>query len=130
MHELCIAYNLVEIAERAAQQASVDRVIAVHLRLGAMSGVVKDALLFGYDVAVRGTRLEGSRLEIEQVPVMVYCENCDAEVNLSNIQRFQCPRCGKPTADIRQGKELELTYLEIDDEAAYSGDPAGYSGKE
>lgn len=115
MHELAIAYNLVEMADHAARQADVERVIAVHLRLGALSNVVDDALRFGYDVATQGTRLEGSRLEIEQVPVVVYCQHCDAEVPLPSLQLFQCPLCATPTRDIRQGKELELTHLEVDE---------------
>ena len=120
MHELDIAYNLVEIADRLAQESNADRVLTVHLRLGALSGVVKNALLFGYEVAARDTRLEGSHLEIEQIPVVVYCETCDAEVNLPSLQAFLCPVCGTPTSDIRQGKELELTYLEVEDATTFS----------
>jgi len=121
MHELSIAYNLVEIASQAAQEAGASGVDVVYLRLGKLSGVEKDALLFGYDIAVKGTLLEGSRLDIEDVPVMVYCPVCDAISELPDIQLFCCPQCGTPTGDIRQGKELEIESLEIEDEQpAYS----------
>jgi hydrogenase nickel incorporation protein HypA/HybF len=130
MHELSIAYNLVEIAERAAQQAEVAHVLAVHLRLGELSGVEIDPLLFGYDVATQGTRLEGSLLKIERIPIVAYCPTCDVEVNIPSLQLFQCPICGTPTGDIRQGRELELTYLEVADETTSSGNSAGCSGEE
>lgn len=113
MHELAIACDLVEIAETAAQSAEAEQVAVVHLRLGVFAGVVKEALLFGYDSATRGTLLEGSRLEIEDVPLVVYCPVCDAEHQLMCIQLFQCPVCETPVIEIRRGQELEIVSMEI-----------------
>ena len=56
--------------EEAARRGGV-RVFAIHLKLGQLSGVVKDALLFSYEVACQGTTLEGSQLIIEEIPVVV-----------------------------------------------------------
>lgn len=116
MHELGIAHNLVEIACSAAATAQVEHVEVVHVRLGTLSGVVKDALIFSYDIAAAGTILEGSRLEIEEVPVAIYCPTCQKTAQLPGIQDFCCPHCGMPTADIRQGRELEVVSLEAFDE--------------
>lgn len=117
MHELSIAHSLVEIAEEAATTAGVTRVTVVHLRLGVLAGVVRDALLFGFDVATAGTRLEGARLEIEDVPLQAYCADCDAVVALPDPQRFRCPRCGAPCGRIVTGQEIELMALEYEENA-------------
>jgi hydrogenase nickel incorporation protein HypA/HybF len=117
MHELSIAYSLVQAADAAAQEVGLTQVSAVHLQLGALSGIVKDALLFSYDLASQGTRLEGSKLVIQDVPVSVYCRVCQAEGALASIQRFCCPVCGTPTADIRRGRELDIVGLEVIDPA-------------
>ena len=61
MHELSIAMGIVDAAMDEARQRGV-QVSAVHLRLGALSGVVKDALMFSYEVACQDTPLAGSRL--------------------------------------------------------------------
>jgi hydrogenase nickel incorporation protein HypA/HybF len=113
MHELSIAYNLVEIAETAAREAGAEHVDVIHLKLGMFAGVVKEALYFGYDLATEGTLLQGSRLEIEDIPLVVYCPACDRESELPSIQLFECPNCGSLTANIRHGRELELTSMEI-----------------
>ena len=113
MHELSIACDLVEIAEAAARKANAERVTVVYLRLGVLAGVVKEALLFGYDSAVKNTLLKGSRLEVEDVPLVIFCSNCNQESQLPSIQNFECPICGNPVMEIRQGKELELTAMEI-----------------
>jgi hydrogenase nickel incorporation protein HypA/HybF len=114
MHELSIAMSMVEMAaEEAARRGGV-RVSAIHLKLGELSGVVKEALLFSYEMACEGTPLEGSQLVIEEVPVVVYCPACKAETQLASVQQFCCAVCHAPTSQIVQGKELEVTALEIE----------------
>jgi hydrogenase nickel incorporation protein HypA/HybF len=120
MHELSIAHNLVEMATRAAEEAGGVKVTALRLRLGALSGVVKDALLFSYGIAAEGTLVAGSRLEIEEIPVAIHCAACGVTSTLPTIQSFRCPLCGQPSGDIRQGRELQLISLEVADEPAYS----------
>jgi hydrogenase nickel incorporation protein HypA/HybF len=112
MHELSIAMSIVEMAEEEAQSKGV-HIEAVHLRLGALSGVVKEALLACYEMACENTVLQGSRLLIEDVPVVVFCPTCRAQRPISSIQLFCCPECGTPCVEIVQGKELEVVALEI-----------------
>ena len=65
MHELSVALSLVDVAcEKAAALGDV-RVDAVFVRLGPLSGVVRESLLFCFDEAARGSAIEGARLEIE-----------------------------------------------------------------
>src|SRR3954470_19692158 len=112
MHELSIAMGIVDAAMDEAKQRNV-QVSAVHLRLGALSGVVKDALLFSYEIACQDTPLEGSRLLIEEVPVAVFCPQCNEKRLIESVQSFTCPDCGSPTGDVLQGKELEVFALEV-----------------
>lgn len=118
MHELSVAVRLVELAEQKARQLEGARVEAVHLRLGALAGVAKEALLFAFDAASKGTRLAGARLVIEEVPVVVFCAGCRAERVPDEPLRFRCPVCGAPASDVLRGRELELTALEVSDDAA------------
>jgi hydrogenase nickel incorporation protein HypA/HybF len=114
MHELSIAVSIVEMAQEEAERRKVV-IDAVYLKLGLLSGVVADALLFCYEVACSGTVLEGSRLVIHEVPVEVYCPACEAPRTLTSIQWFCCPACGAPTPEVLHGKELLITALEVQD---------------
>jgi len=113
MHELSIALSVIEGATEEAQRLGGVKVNAVHLKLGALSGVAKDALLFSYELACEGTALEGSRLVIEEVPVTAFCPRCEVERALASIQRMSCPVCGAPTPRVAQGREIELVALEV-----------------
>ena len=114
MHELSIAMSIVDAALEEAQQRGV-RVSAVHLRLGVLSGVVKDALLFSWEVACQDTALEGAQLLVEEVPVMVFCPQCKEPRTLRSTQSFTCPECNLPTGDVLHGKELEVFALEVEE---------------
>jgi hydrogenase nickel incorporation protein HypA/HybF len=112
MHELSIAMSIVDMAREEAERRNV-HIDAVHLELGALSGVVKDALLFSYTIACDGTLLEGSRLVVKEIPIEVYCQVCRTPKVLSSMQWFCCPDCGAQTPEVIHGKELLITALEL-----------------
>lgn len=113
MHELSIAVGLVEFADREAAKAGWKRISEVHLKIGPLSGVVPDALEFAFDVACRGSVLEGARLVIDNVPVVVYCDNCREMKQLQGPHNLSCPECGTLCPDVRQGREMEVTAFEV-----------------
>lgn len=113
MHELSIAVSLIELAEEEAARRGAQQIRALHLRLGPLSGVVKEALLFSWEVARDETKLSGAELVIEEVPLIVWCESCREEQTLASMQEFCCPRCYKPTPEVISGRELELVAMEI-----------------
>jgi hydrogenase nickel incorporation protein HypA/HybF len=114
MHELSIAVDLIEAASTELERLGPVRVVAVHLKLGPLSGVVKEALAFSFDCAAAGTRLEGTRLQIEDVAVAVWCDTCHAERELPSLSRRRCPTCQSATPRVTRGDELQLVGLEIE----------------
>ena len=113
MHELSIAASIVELAQEEAEKRGV-RVIAVHLTLGALSGVVREALEGSFEIVAAGTGLEGSRLVIREQPVTVYCPACREPRELPSIQWFVCPECHSPAGEVLNGRELQVTALEVE----------------
>jgi hydrogenase nickel incorporation protein HypA/HybF len=117
MHELSIAVDLVELASAEAQRLGDVRVQAVRLRIGPLSGVVNEALVFSFDLAAAGTAVEGARLEIEAEAVLIWCSNCAQSRALTNLQHRRCPVCQQPTPILLSGDGLELIALEVVDHA-------------
>jgi hydrogenase nickel incorporation protein HypA/HybF len=113
MHELSIAMSLVELASEKAESLGDVRVEALHLRIGYLAGVVREALEFSFELAAGGSRVEGARLVVERVPVAVYCSPCAAEREPPDPLALLCPVCGRPTPSILRGNELELRALEV-----------------
>jgi len=113
VHELSIALSLVDVAQEEATRLG-GRVCALHVRIGALAGVVPEALQASYEMACAATMLEGSRLVIEEIPVVVFCPTCRVERELSSVQSFCCAECGTPTPQVERGRELQLVALEIE----------------
>jgi hydrogenase nickel incorporation protein HypA/HybF len=113
MHELSIALSIVDLAEEESARLGGGHVEAVHLRLGRLSGVVREALEASYALACEDTSLAGSRLVIEDVPVVAHCVTCDARHPVRSVQDMCCAVCGTPAADVVEGRELLVTALEI-----------------
>ncbi|MDP9146257.1 MAG: hydrogenase maturation nickel metallochaperone HypA [Acidobacteriota bacterium] len=105
--------SIVDTAQEEAERNGWKHIHAVHLKLGRLSGVVKDALLSSYEMACESTALQGSRLIIEEISVEVFCPKCEARRPVQSIQWFCCPECGTATGDVVQGKELQVVGLEI-----------------
>ena len=105
MHELSIAHAIVETVSDASDGGAVAE---VRVRIGALSGVVADALRFAFDVAASGTVCAGAALVVEERPVTIWCEPCAEVRELTPPLRFRCPACDTPSADVRGGRELDI----------------------
>ncbi len=114
MHELSIAMSIIELAQEESDRRDV-QVTAIQLKLGELSGVVKEALLGSFEMACEDTALQGVRLIIEEVPVLIFCATCQTQRPISSVQLFCCAECGTPSGDVVQGKELEVVALEIEE---------------
>jgi hydrogenase nickel incorporation protein HypA/HybF len=113
MHEVSVALTLLEGVEAAARDEGAERVSRVLVRVGALSGVVRDALLFAWDVATADTIAAGSTLEVEEIPLVVMCEFCEEERRPLPGSGLLCPECGRPAPRILRGREMQLVSMEI-----------------
>ncbi|MGA8043243.1 MAG: hydrogenase maturation nickel metallochaperone HypA [Terracidiphilus sp.] len=115
MHELSIVSSIVDSVTESLAAYPGARVVEVRLRVGALAAVIEDSLQFCYGVATEGTRLDGSTLRVNVLPVVVHCTQCGRDGRLESVQSFRCPHCGEPAQDVRQGRELEIEAIEIDE---------------
>ncbi|MEO8593877.1 MAG: hydrogenase maturation nickel metallochaperone HypA [Candidatus Solibacter sp.] len=112
MHELSIAASIVELATEEAEKRHIE-VVAIHLKLGALSGVVREALEGSYELVAAGTPLQLAALVIHEIPAVIYCPACHEPRELPSIQAFLCPVCGGPPGEVLQGRDLQVTALEV-----------------
>ncbi len=114
MHELSIANSILEAVRTEAQRRAGFRILKVGVRVGELSGVVPDALSFGFEALVRGTDFEPLALEIEFCPRRHRCARCEHIFVVTDYDPA-CPICGELETVCIGGEELELAYLEIEE---------------
>jgi len=113
MHELSVALSLIEGIQESAARGAFERVIAVHVRVGALSGIAPDALRFSWKLASEGTLAADSTLHIEDVPLVVFCERCGAERAPRPASGLICPECASACPTILRGRDLQLVSVEV-----------------
>jgi hydrogenase nickel incorporation protein HypA/HybF len=113
MHELGITRSIIDIAEEHASRHGARRVRSVTILIGALSGVMAEAVEFCFEACAQGTRLEGARLIIEHRQGLGRCRQCQSEATLENMLAC-CPACGSFAIDLLQGDELRISELEVD----------------
>lgn len=112
MHEFGIAESLLAAVTTAADKAGAAKVLRVRLKIGPLSGVVPEALRFAFDALAAGTVAEGAALEIDEPPVVLYCNDCGREFP-GSLGDYRCPHCGSPSGTLRGGRELDVLDMEV-----------------
>lgn len=108
MHELSICTSIASLVERHADGR---RVAVVHLDVGHLRQVVPDTLRFSWEVVVTGTPLEGSTLDVRDIPAVIECRACGTRTTLA-VPVFRCG-CGSTDVAVIAGEELHLTSLDL-----------------
>ena len=115
MHELSIALSLLDLAAEESERLGEGRAgsRALHVKLGPLSGVVKQALLSAYGLAREQGPFSDVDLMIEETPLLAHCPACNATRAVVSEQELLCRECGTPTAEVVSGRELDLVALEF-----------------
>jgi|SRR5689334_16989180 hydrogenase nickel incorporation protein HypA/HybF len=112
MHELGITRNIVAIVSDAAKGR---RVRKVTLEVGALSGIMPEAIAFCFDVVAAGTALDGATLDIRKVAGRGRCVACGAEFATTTL--YTPCACGSRQIERLAGEELLIKTMELEEAA-------------
>lgn len=113
MHEVALTQNIVQVCDERAQGA---KVLRVTLEIGTLSCVLPDSLRFCYEIAVEGTSLQGSELEIIRIPARSRCRECGTAFEMDDILSH-CA-CGSFNFEPPEGgDELRIRSMEIEEDS-------------
>jgi hydrogenase nickel incorporation protein HypA/HybF len=116
MHELSVALRIVQaLDEELAGEPDDLKISTVALQVGTLTGLIPEALEFSWDMATEGSLLQGSKLDIQIVNAMGYCQGCQSKQTLTNLQSMRCPICREPITQIIGGNEMEILTVEVAD---------------
>jgi hydrogenase nickel incorporation protein HypA/HybF len=112
MHEMSLAEGVLHLIEEAAREQKFERVSAVWLEIGQLSGVEVDAMSFCFDVVTRDSIADGARLEIVCLPGTGWCMKCAKTVPMAEVFG-ECPECGGHQMQVTGGTEMRVRELEV-----------------
>ena len=102
MHELSVAEAIISAVIREKDDRNLSEIASVGVKVGALSGVLPDALQFSFETAVEGTSLAGTNLVMEPVSACGQCRDCSREFEIGDLI-FSCPDCGSGQMAYEEG---------------------------
>lgn len=108
MHELSITQSVVSaVRERLGDE----RVEAITLEIGRLSGVVPDSIRFCFEMCAEGTPLAGAALDIVDVPGRARCRSCGTTFEMPDP--LPLCGCGSTDLEILCGRELRIKHVTV-----------------
>lgn len=112
MHELGIVFHIIRSVEQVAADNRLEKVSAVVLEVGEVSGVVPDYLTDCWKWAAAKTGLvSGSELRIETLRAVTHCDGCGRDYP-TVAHGKTCPHCGSGETWLLTGSEVNIKELE------------------
>jgi hydrogenase nickel incorporation protein HypA/HybF len=124
MHESSVTKQIVQTVLQEAEKHGAKKVLEVNLVIGKLSLLGLEQVKFVYELFVKGTIMEGSKLLIEEKDGLVKCASCGYERQFSYgdvsgylvptvpIITLQCPKC-EGTVEIVEGRECLIKSLKL-----------------
>ena len=121
MHEFSVTSQIVEAVLKEAKKHNAQKIVEVHLDIGKLTFLGLEQVRFSYEVLVKGTIMDGSKLYIREKDGIVKCRNCGYEGGFKYeddpmyhipTPTLHCPKCEK-TIEIVAGRECTIRDVKL-----------------
>jgi hydrogenase nickel incorporation protein HypA/HybF len=114
MHEMGIANSVLDAVRAEMLRNPGTYPTKVGVRIGEMAAIDQDALRFCFEAMIIDTDLSALELAIEFCPRRHRCLGCAHEFIIHDYDS-RCPQCASLDTACISGDELELAYLEVEE---------------
>ena len=115
MHEVSIALGMVDELMNIARNNNAIKINSVKLKIGRMSGIVTDSLIFAFDaIKLEHSLLSDAEIVIEEVPSVCKCEDCNTSFQTDEMYFPSCSNCNSLHVRILSGEEQQIENVELE----------------
>ncbi|NMC45616.1 MAG: hydrogenase maturation nickel metallochaperone HypA [Chloroflexi bacterium] len=113
MHELSVTEEILNTAQKIAEEEHAIKVTDIYLEIGRLSGIVDESVSFYWNELRKSTICENATLHFSIVPTRIRCRDCKTEYELDH-DLIPCPSCSSLNIQIISGEEFTLKSIEIE----------------
>lgn len=114
MHELSVTQSILDIALRHAEKADAQRILAINLVIGDLTGFIDESIQFYFDFLTQDTPAQGARLNFERIAPLARCHACGAEYPPPDSRLWTCPECDALGGEVIAGREFSVASIEVE----------------
>ena len=115
MHEVSIALGMVDELSRIARENEAEKITLVRLKIGKMSGIVTDSLIFAFDaIKLEHPFLSSAEIVVKEVPLIYECHDCGSQFETDDMYFPSCSDCTSNNLKIISGEEQHIEQVEVE----------------
>lgn len=115
MHELSIMGNILDIVLEYAGKAGAKKVSKINLIVGDLSDLIPEWMQTYFEFVSKDTIAENAKLEINRVPAVIRCKQCNHEFTLNRENwQFSCTKCQSSDIELLSGREFTVESIEVE----------------
>lgn len=115
MHELGVVFHCIDQVKEVAKENNIEKVLKVTVELGEVSTVIPRLFEDCWNWAIkREPVLEDSKLEVEIIHAITYCDGCGKTYDTVDHGRI-CPHCGSERTWLQTGNEFIIKEIEVEE---------------
>jgi hydrogenase nickel incorporation protein HypA/HybF len=112
MHEGRFTEDIVKAVLEGLAPYPGARLERVSVRVGDVYHLEPESVRLHFELATRGTRLEGTVLDLVEVPLAVRCRSCGSQGGVEDHHLPACRSCGSQEVTVLEGDRIEIQPLE------------------
>ena len=114
MHELGIVTHVAKTLDELSRENHLKRIGSVTLQVGEVSGIITDYFVDCWNYfRKRHPVLETAELELETIPAVTFCGNCEKTYPTVQYGR-ECPYCHSGETWLLKGNECIIKEIEVE----------------
>lgn len=110
MHELSLAYEVIELAKREVAKNKVSTIFEMEIEVGYLSGVEAGAFQSALEMVAKNTLLEHTLVRIDRQLAKGSCGTCNLEFEMKE-RMATCPACHRFPSEIKGGDAFRVTSI-------------------
>ncbi len=111
MHEMSVAQNLIDVVISQMKEHGLSNIEKINLKIGEMSGIQFDALVFCFDIIKKDTPLSKTVLQAEFVKALFECRRCGKKYRPEAFD-YRCPVCKDVVGRVIEGERMTIDSIE------------------
>lgn len=111
MHEASIAASAMEIILGKAAENNFRKINEITLKIGELSGVLPEAMMFALKNAAKETIAEDAAVYLDMVKATAKCNDCGIIFDIDHFNKL-CPECKVFSSNVCTGYELYINTID------------------
>jgi hydrogenase nickel incorporation protein HypA/HybF len=114
MHEGQFTEKIVDAILAQAKQYPDGKILSVKVKVGEVYHLEPESVRMHFQMTVKGTSLEGARLDLKEEPIEVVCSQCHKTGPVEDHHILTCSFCYAMNVRTVSGNSITVESIEIE----------------